>query len=507
MQDSMGGGDGSLSLSSSSEYAKLNIALSSGLTDTNSAVPSGVIENNSDGKDRTLSQTMIITSQLTHADDSQVTGPTNIYYDWKVFCNNNQNITNQLQNLSNATGTNLPTLQFDSNFPQECYNDNGEANITVELEANELRDGGGSNYGKGDLTFTAFNISNSILKAYKTEINPDTTTYNTTDQEICNDLSQQGDFLDYLMCRVLNNEIIAISVPTEIMNPPNSSDRPISINWTINDQPYQCDPNISTNCNTQMQDSIIVPIQGNSGDTINVGAEITTANQNTNQQKTLVRTFRITDPEVNILIKGGAVRKTLGTFIDLKKNQFTSTSDNTFISTEPTVTLFAALYPNFLNDQATSTSQSDAGNGSVDTTKTPEQQAVAARSPIPAETQYTYQWTLNGLRYSNAPTITFAPDGITEVGLTVTRALGKEERKALRDNFGIAQNDTTQLTFTDSKTIVPQELSGTEEGGFTATIFKNAPAFIIYILKMSMIIFVLLFLSILGIGGIKFGRE
>ncbi|MFA5986699.1 MAG: hypothetical protein WC819_05125, partial [Parcubacteria group bacterium] len=194
----------------------------------------------------------------------------------------------------------------------------------------------------------------------------------------------------------------------------------------------------------------------------------------TNQSMQVTRVFRITDPDVTIEPVSGASRKVLGTYRNLKKEEFTDESDKTFIAQEgQTVTLEANLYPGFLNNQE-------------DTT--------------------TYQWTLDGENYSTDKTISFVPDGTTSVGLRVVRSIAKKDRKALRGAFGISQEESIPTTFSSSVQIVIDQDSIVQNKGITgffASISYNTPFYLLFILKMALIMSIMLFVPSLVLGAGK----
>jgi hypothetical protein len=189
-----------------------------------------------------------------------------------------------------------------------------------------------------------------------------------------------------------------------------------------------------------------------------------TVDADTNQSMQVTRVFRITDPDVTIEPVSGAVRKVLGTYAWFHGQKFTDESDKTFIAQEgQTVTLEANLYPGFLNNQE-------------DTT--------------------TYQWTLDGEEYSQDKTISFVPDGTTSVGLRVVRAMDIDERWAQNQAFGAEFNDTSATTFSSSVQIVIDQKSMAQNKGITgffASISYNTPFYLLFILKMTLIMSIMLF--------------
>ena len=86
--------------------------------------------------------------------------------------------------------------------------------------------------------------------------------------------------------------------------------------------------------------------------------------------------------------------------------------------------------------------------------------------------------------------------------MKATRSLEKKDRKALRDSFGIEQFQTTPQTFTANVRInvnkYPQAQAGIK--GFFATVQHNAPEYLLFLLKMTLIVGIMLFIPSLVIG-------
>ena len=430
---------------STSEFDTINVALSHG-KDPNAAIASG------------LGQPLTITSSSSTQKEGTIADDRDLYAEWKAQCiKNNQeiDITNDIPELSKTQGTNLPTLSMTANFPEQCFDNEGNTSIVIEKKVNEPRQGGGSNFGQNTYTFHAYNAKDTMLQAKTTKASTNNT-FEPADTICTEDI-------DNTLCRVMNNEVIAVTVP---------SGKEGMVSWTVNNQPYSCDASISSLCsNTQNTNTIIVPMRGNEGDHITIAAHIQDVDKDTNRKADLSRTFRITSPSVTIYPTSGAVLKVVGTYRNLKKQEFIDESSSALDITSPTVTLAARLYPAFLGKRPNTT----------------------------------YAWTVDGKPYGDTATISIAPENITKVAVRVEYKEDKAQRRALRNTFGIGQSDTLPTSYTASTTLFPQNYAladASTQSGFFATVSANAPSYLLFVLKMTLLIAMMLVIPsvILGFG-------
>ncbi|EKD67432.1 MAG: hypothetical protein ACD_48C00411G0002, partial [uncultured bacterium] len=430
-----------------SEYDALNVSISTGASTSGAAIASGI------------DQPIHITATAGQVQGGSISSAQKLYYEWSVTCND-QDITEDLD-VSTTEGMNIPALDFTANFPETCFEDGAEqAEITVTAKINEPRAGGGSNFGQTTNTFTVYNAKDNPLKTYKTQVSG--TQFTTTSEEICTD------GLDYTICRVMNNEVIAIKAPENAENG--------MVSWQVNGQNYACDATISAECvdGKTTTGTIIVPMTGRSGDMITVAAHVNTVDKETNQSAQLMRTYRITDPEVTIEPVSGASWKVLGTYRWFHGQEFSDESSKVLIAQEgQTVTLVANLYPGFLNEQ---------------------------------EDAATYAWTINGKEYSTDKTVQFVPEGTTTVNVVATREINMDDRWAQNQALNIEFEDTAPTTFSASVHITIDETSLTKNKGITgffASVSHNTPFYLLFVLKMALIMSIMLFVPslVLNVGG------
>jgi hypothetical protein len=405
-----------------------------------------------------------ITTTVAQVQGGNISNPHDLYYEWDVLCGGESLVGDENFTFTSKTkGTNLKNLTFIADFPERCFT-GSTGTVEVSAKINEPRTGGGSNFGQSKTTFEIFNIADNPLKAHKTQVTSGSQ-YQNTNEEICT----EG--LDKTICRVMNNEVIAITA-TEMEGSAVGSEGNIS--WTVNGQTYTCDEKISNDCNSTHNTNIIyIPIKGRDGDLITVTALSHGVNKDQNRQQQVTRVFRITEPSVAIVPQGNTVsRKVLGVYQGFNNQEFLDESANIFEITEgTTATLSADLYPKFLND---------------------------------AQDTISYEWYINGTLYDTTKTIQYAPESDTVVSVKAQIAQDKQTRRALRDAFNITQSQTIPTNFTHTIELTTKQDTTLTQGvqGFFATVTTNAPEYIIFLLKITFALAVMLFIPslVLGVG-------
>jgi hypothetical protein len=405
-----------------------------------------------------------ITTTVAQVQGGNISNPHDLYYEWDVLCGGESLVGDENFTFTSKTkGTNLKNLTFIADFPERCFT-GSTGTVEVSAKINEPRTGGGSNFGQSKTTFEIFNIADNPLKAHKTQVTSGSQ-YQNTNEEICT----EG--LDKTICRVMNNEVIAITA-TEMEGSAVGSEGNIS--WTVNGQTYTCDEKISNDCNSTHNTNIIyIPIKGRDGDLITVTALSHGVNKDQNRQQQVTRVFRITEPSVAIVPQGNTVsRKVLGVYTDLDDNEFLDESANIFEITEgTTATLSADLYPKFLND---------------------------------AQDTISYEWYINGTLYDTTKTIQYAPESDTVVSVRAQKHMSEDERWTLNQVYGAARSSTAPSSFTHTIELTTKQDTTLTQGvqGFFATVTTNAPEYIIFLLKITFALAVMLFIPslVLGVG-------
>ncbi len=457
-----------------SEYDSLKVDVSQGYNEE-ASVASG------------LGQPMHVTASAGQTQGGSISSPTHLYYDWTVTCNNGSeviDITDKLEGLSQTSGMNIPALDFVADFPdgtadengnptENCFNPtDGSSKVEVTAKINEPRKGGGSNFGKSTQIFTIYNAVESQLEAYKTTVNADGK-YSPTATSIC------IDGIDKTFCRVMNNEVIALRAKES--KDTGDYAEPGMLSWQVNDKTYVCDTNISEDCinsvgtsNTNT-DTILVPMNGRDGDFITVAAQVNEVDIDKNESKQLMRVFRVTEPSVTIEPVTNVVKKVLGTYTNLDEKKFLDESNNVFIAQKgKEITLKAILEPSFLN--------------------------TANTGP-----KLTYEWLVDGQIYDTDNEITFIPESETTITVKVAQALENVDRKALKEVFNAGMKDTQVQSYKKTVEIEFSKedlIANSGVTGFFATASHNAPEYLIFILKMTMLMGIMLLIPslVLSVG-------
>jgi hypothetical protein len=402
-----------------------------------------------------LSQPMQITAHANGVKGGGISNSEHLYYEWSIVCGGKTIDLSKMEGLSKTEGMNLPSLNLTANFPQECV-DAGE--VIVKTKINEPRAGGGSNFGQSETKIKIYDVKDSPLKTFKTEIVEDTK-FQKTATAVC-DVG-----IDKTLCRVMNNEVIAIAATKDDGTIYDGT----MLSWTVDGKAYNCDSSISPDCNDRTNSgTIIIPMTGSDGDLVTVTASINDVTGDKNNTQVLSRVFRVTDSQISITPVSGAVVKELGSYEDLNGKKFTKQSTTTLQTIKGTsITLKAVLYPEFLNK---------------------------------GDEKYT--WTIDGKDYANTNPITFVADKDVSVGVSSGFELSSAERWAHNQAFGSGLADTQKETL--SKTI-QIELSDSVkltklQNGFFATVAHNTPQYLLFILKMTLMMGIMLFIPSLILG-------
>ncbi|PID52518.1 MAG: hypothetical protein CR972_01560 [Candidatus Moraniibacteriota bacterium] len=335
--------------------------------------------------------------------------------------------------------------------------------------------GGGSNFGKATKTFEVYDVEDNPLKVYKTQIVNGK--YKTTTEEICDE------DIDKMVCRVMNNEVVAIStkeITEENVDDPELGESIVGqVSWSVNGEAYSCDELVSEqDCRDDRNTSrVLIPFKGRDGDFVSVVANMSNMSQNTNQKQEVMRMFRVTKPSVVITPQNDDIkRKVLGTYTTLRGKKYTDESETNFeIAENSTATLSAVLYPEFLNSD---------------------------------EYNISYEWYINGTLYDTQKTIQYAPSADSHISVKAIFSQDNETRRALRDVFGLLESQTIPESFTQTiqLDVIKDYTKEESEADVIATVSHNAPIYIIFLLKMTLAIAVMLLIPSL-ILGTEFSKE
>jgi hypothetical protein len=401
------------------------------------------------------------------------------YFEWQVEISDNiqfnnalgtvADITEDLKNkniLPQAKGAALSSIAFDLNFTRDTrlagrpFSDYlaGDAGyIRVSVKASENFSSGVVRKGKTNAVI-AFTSTRAKIIAYKaaTELSGTAMRVAVPGNEgiICQDTR-----IDRAVCRVLQNEIIAMKIDaTNLKN----------FQWTINGVPLTCSPGTSANCSSEGTNEVnFFPVSGASGSSYSVG--VTASDITTGKTISASRLFQVVDPSVAIMSADNATLspKLLGEYRDISgslggcdngicKNY----SDKILEGQSGKVLKVKAVYiPSFL----AKTSQTEwEVNGSPVTETNPGELTIDASTALPGR--------------------------VVNVKLRGVTNQDDDIRRALADNWGISQIDSAETRFeAESQIEIVEAIDTVAATGiqkYLAAIGTYVPSALLYTFRM-----------------------
>ena len=497
-----------------SEYDVLTVSI----TSDNDVVAADTISSG-------LGQELNLVATANQKQGGSISELSHVYYEWDIACkvgDEYKDITEFMQKckgMTNTEGMGLSTLKLLTDFPdghsrvdedaeidelknsnlsinqqKECYNAFANKSITncfdgnfkgklrVKVKVNEPRENGGTNFGKMEKEFELFNILDNPIKVYKTEITEDGKFQKIEGSDpICNIGA------DRIKCEVMDNEVVALEATIDGKKIANDG----MVAWSVDGKKYECDTSISDDCIAQKNETdsdivlgkstnnIIVPLKGINGKSITVDATVNDVDIDTNESYSLSRNFEIVDLGVKIVpgtnangeIDKNVWRKALNTYKSFSATGTTTQYSDAILEakTGTTINLEAKLTPSFLNS-------------------------------LPSNDEsLEFIWANNGKEIArgniaNAKNISLASVDST-VSVTVTKKMSDEDRVVFEDALNVPQSETEQKS--TSAEVQIKEVDGPTTvggvGGFFATTAHNAPEYLIFILKMTLLMGIMLF--------------
>jgi hypothetical protein len=246
----------------------------------------------------------------------------------------------------------------------------------------------------------------------------------------------------------------------------------------------------------QSSNTIAIPMVGPASKKIKVDVTVNEVDVDTNDSYSLSREFEIVDPSVTIVATDIDENELEGVITGYYEDIDTGTDDEIMLKEQrsdtsfeaeldSTVILKAKLTPNFLNKIRN-------GNCTED----------------PTEQILSYKWTINGKEINNPDenngesiAITVTDDFDASVEVEIGMCL--EDRRVRHNIYGATlfstasnkANDTIKINVIKSE-LTP--VSGIK--GFFATTAHNAPEYLIFILKMTLLMGIILFATSFIIG-------
>lgn len=371
-------------------------------------------------------------------------------------------------------GSGLSTMEIPVDLPGGCFAGD-ETFMRVRLIVNEPGDRSNeTNYGRKDKIFRVSNDP-QFLEVYKVSVNtggasglPEV----TRAEQVC---AQQGLLtdLDHAFCRVVSGELMGFYVP-ELSFPQN-------VQWTVNGEAVYC--NGSPQCDQNpgqsdaIQDSVFIPILGNTNDEILVTATINDPTE-PGEVVSISRILRIVEPQIRIIPGGGGTDwKPLGEYVDLEGAAFGNFSDRV-MTFSGTVSLQVETVPPFIEDDISEFLWSTGGEDNVAT-------------PTGA--------------YSFVPIVVDDVYTTAHVRVVAQLETPQEDRLFMREQYGIGQFNTSSRQLEGEITVTDAPVAAVGSAGnstFFGSVLTNTPQYMLFLLKLVLVMGVLLFSSslIIGIG-------
>lgn len=286
-----------------------------------------------------------------------------------------------------------------------------------------------------------------------------------------------------VVCRVMKNEIIGLQVPNEDGAYDN-------FNWILDGKPLVCDKGMSNSCEDEKMTNInFFPVTKGAGEsfTLTVNAtenvSVGSAESKVGKKITLVKRFEVIEPYVKIVSVGADLSKLMGAYVDLQGDSYEDRSESVFeIVSGEAVALRAEMHPAW-----------------IDVVKINE---IEAKSwTLDGETQGSGEDCGDG----NNNCVSFVADKnageayVVNFSAVYNKNVGI--RRALFDLWGIVQQESGDEQMAD-RVIV--EVKATEDGGigavnkskrFLASLSANLPGQVIFMLRIILTGFVIIFIS------------
>ncbi len=401
------------------------------------------------------------------------------YFEWQVEISDNiqfnnalgtvADITEDLKNknyLTQTKGAALSSISFDLNFTRDTtlagrpfsdYLAGDTGYIRFTAKTSENFSSGVVRKGKVN-SVIGFTSTRAKIIAYKaaTELSGSAMRVALPGDEgiICQDTR-----IDRAVCRVLQNEIIAMKVDaTNLKN----------FQWSINGVPLACSQAASADCATEGTNAVnFFPVSGAAGSSYSVG--VTATDITTGKVVNTSRLFQVVDPSVAIVSGDAATLspKLLGEYHDISGNIggcdngiCKNYSDKILEGQSGKVLKVKTVFvPSFLGK----TSQTEwEVNGSVVAETNPGELTIDAGNALPGR--------------------------IVNVTLRGVTTQDNDTRRALADNWGISQIDSAETRFETSSQIEIVEATGTVAATgiqkYLAAIGTYVPSALLYTFRM-----------------------
>ncbi len=436
--------------------------------------------------------------------------------------------------LNELKAVGLSKLEMKANFDTEEGFEEGLIRATVEVNA-PTDDPGVTIYGRAENIVSIASQTRPQLFMYR--VNTDNLPIDTLEfndlTRICDsvgaryegdDLQSDGDndesaltdrdtyIAEDIACRTFRNEILAFEIPD--VDDLGSDIEPEQVSWEVNGERISCDTTLAPELCQQKPPIVFLPSVQRDGEIQTVTASTSNPGAGTAANETFSRSFVITPPKVVFEVVPGddtIQAQELGSFIPTTGDEESAKdnvelSNTVFVRNQNTFQIKAKIDPPQLEDYAESATGSVAGT-------TDERVNV------------TWDWPgrEGDQGVSNLIETITVPEPLVEKPVTVSARVTTSTPQPIRDllltKFNVDQYSTSPLT-TEAEAIVHEPgystiaylsddqyrayVKGNADRNktFTATVFGNTASYLLFILKISLTIGLILFISSFAMGGV-----
>ncbi len=439
-----------------------NSSGSNKLNVTFSASPKSPINDPGSYSDPKLSNgdELVLQSSIDNADDDNY-----LQYSWQVFESDEINpeswgeplLKADLPDASQMEGLGLTSFRFRLNMPSP------KKYLNVRLTVKENVGGELPREGHHDELITLASSSDSI-GVYATNVSSDSSTPKLSmASEICTDA------IGNAVCSVPKDSIIGLKTSSKDMT---------DFLWKIDGQPFTYSSCFFDGCDPAKQSDVAYfPVLKEVGSQYTIN--LTAINSDTGEKINLSRTFKVIDPKISIISADKAVCKAnqLGNYIDTDGKSWPDYSTQNFTGVSNSPIRLKAVVEGF--------------------------EATAAD----------YVWFVNGTAVTNtSPSAGYSVDGngvltipASQAGTSYTvlakslYAQNNPTKTALATYWNVPYDQLYEKTLSSSINLDIQDGTPTtvsaKTGKIMATIYNSTPAYLAFLLRIALTIFLILFAS------------
>lgn len=379
-----------------------------------------------------------------------------------------------------SQGNDLSALNLSMNFGSSLFK-NGVGYFKIRAEIREATDTSASRRGAGEV-IVKVTSSEERIKAYKTTV--DTNLKLGFGSMICNKPEEKA------VCYVSKNDIIGLAINPDVDGKADLK----NFNWSIDGKTLTCDPTYSSKCISGKQnENNFFPISKKPGEKYVV--ELSANNISTGQTVNYTRTFVVAEPYIKIvpgnydpkssvpcsLATNFACPKTLGRYKDLDGNIYKNESESiveALANNFPTK-LRAEIHPSWMEGDCEGEWLID---GELVVDGTVNENGIGENGPY---------------EVLNFDTGSKNPGEVFNISFNAVCNKDDNYRKALRDIWGIPESSSVEQAMSGKLQVEVSDVVGAEgkDANFLATIYSNASGQMIFLLRIILTVFLIVFVS------------